>query len=499
MLKKMLFVSMILSMSLTACVNDASLDEVETPEIGVEGEGNVTFKVVVPNSFGFKAGNAEDSGIHDQGSAAEYAVHNVTLYLFNEATGNIYKKLVIDELGTPNTSNLTVTYPAKSYLLDPGTYRVLAVANARNLNLDAANLNDFIQEVDRVSYNQGTLGQVPQGGIIMTNRVSNSPVVTVKTDDHAKASIELERVLAKIVMSKKNATYDLVDDKDSVYAQVTPTNFEVVNLSKEYYLFRHTAVLPNATETPAPLTKWDINTNFGTIADTDGYAIDPNFFNKTLAYVQSPSFDGASMFVNPLADAANMTYQPTFAAAGSHVGVYCLANTNFCPAQVQGYTTGIIVKANLSVPEDRCFDEKGNKVAQDDQPTVLYYFNYNFYTSLQAVKEVGHATLPEGANPSDSELAAFQIKRFTKVQGSFNMFYNYWIKHLDNGMPTHRGVMEYAIVRNNIYNITITKVLGLGDGTPNVDPVIPVEKKGYLDVDFSVKPWIVRNQDAELE
>lgn len=56
------------------------------------------------------------------------------------------------------------------------------------------------------------------------------------------------------------------------------------------------------------------------------------------------------------------------------------------------------------------------------------------------------------------------------------------------------GVMEFAIVRNNIYRLLVTNISGLGSGTTEIDPEKPDEYEAYLKMDFNVLPWIVRNQ-----
>ena len=69
---------------------------------------------------------------------------------------------------------------------------------------------------------------------------------------------------------------------------------------------------------------------------------------------------------------------------------------------------------------------------------------------------------------------------------------------MDNNNPNLLGVMEYCIVRNNIYRIQVTDIKGLGPGTPDTD-IKPVEDDVLLGINFSIKPWIVRAQNAELE
>lgn len=45
-------------------------------------------------------------------------------------------------------------------------------------------------------------------------------------------------------------------------------------------------------------------------------------------------------------------------------------------------------------------------------------------------------------------------------------YYTIWIRHDNNSDNAHIGKMEYAIVRNNIYRIGVSKVLGPGSPTP---------------------------------
>ena len=58
--------------------------------------------------------------------------------------------------------------------------------------------------------------------------------------------------------------------------------------------------------------------------------------------------------------------------------------------------------------------------------------------------------------------------------------------------------MNFGIVRNNIYRMTITSVAGLGYQDVPVNPDTPDEGETYLKVVLNVKPWIVREQNIEL-
>lgn len=57
------------------------------------------------------------------------------------------------------------------------------------------------------------------------------------------------------------------------------------------------------------------------------------------------------------------------------------------------------------------------------------------------------------------------------------------------------GVMEFGIVRNNLYRMLVTNVSDLGDGDPELIPNndTPDEGETKLKVILNVKPWIVRD------
>lgn len=80
-------------------------------------------------------------------------------------------------------------------------------------------------------------------------------------------------------------------------------------------------------------------------------------------------------------------------------------------------------------------------------------------------------------------------------------YYKFWIRHNDNGNDGLMGVMEFCIVRNNVYQLYVTGVRGLGDPlpyTPGKDtPDKPDETDDVtIDVTIYVKDWVQRkNKD----
>lgn len=80
-------------------------------------------------------------------------------------------------------------------------------------------------------------------------------------------------------------------------------------------------------------------------------------------------------------------------------------------------------------------------------------------------------------------------------------YHKFWIRHNDNGNDGMMGVMEFCIVRNNVYQLYVKGIRGLGDPLPYTpgkdDPNTPDESDDVtIDVTIYVKDWVKRtNKD----
>lgn len=68
-------------------------------------------------------------------------------------------------------------------------------------------------------------------------------------------------------------------------------------------------------------------------------------------------------------------------------------------------------------------------------------------------------------------------------------YYTWWIRHANDGSEETNGTMEYAIVRNNIYELNVTKISSLGGYIPNE------EEKGFI-VNVYVKDWTMLGEET---
>ena len=70
-------------------------------------------------------------------------------------------------------------------------------------------------------------------------------------------------------------------------------------------------------------------------------------------------------------------------------------------------------------------------------------------------------------------------------------YYTWWVKHSNDGDDTTVGPMEYAIVRNNIYKLTVKSVAGLGGDVPGGTP----ESGDDIVIHVKVNDWMLLDEE----
>ncbi|MBQ9356617.1 MAG: Mfa1 family fimbria major subunit [Prevotella sp.] len=490
---KTIFAMLLAAASLVGCSQQEDVIVADSSTADHDN-ASVVFRLSANTAEAAATRSAEDSYVHVQGTADEYRVDNARVYLFDAPTKLFVKSILLTNLTRSGSdANGNIVYEAEHVSVPQGTFDIFVTANTdRTINKQTE--DEFLADIDSTTYVRGRIDDISKG-IVMTNRASdNSGTVIVNRQDGNDnvVAITLERVLARIDIAKATETFPLTDNNSRQYASVTLEGHFLVNLPKYYYSYRHTAVLNSMTE-----PSWSINEHFGNVKDVNGYVIDPYFFKKT---IDASAFTNADKYYeNYFGDYSNpnvvswTAFKPANAGETQYNTIYSLENCTLAPAQKNGYSTGVVFKARIE-PYNNVYqlDAAGNLSLINDAsryPEVLYYFNYNFYDSPQALAAaIGVASV----NANDIDM--YQARKFEKDDNGYHCYYTYWIRHLDNYNPTNMGVMEFAIVRNNLYRILITNVSGLGYQEPVVNPDTPDEGETYLKVVLNVKPWIVRDQ-----
>lgn len=463
-------------------------NDIDDNRVATSETANVVFQLQTNAPTSSTTRSAEDSYTYVQGTPEEYQVNNARVYLFDSPTKLFVKSVLLTDLTRTGTDgNGHVIYETEHISVPQGTYDIFVTANTGRF-INKTTEEEFLSDIDSLTYVQGAIENI-SGGIVMTNRapdnigtvITNSP-----TNEDNVVVITLERVLARIDVAKGSESFALTDDNSRQYATITLDGHYIVNLPKYYFSYRHTAVLTSMTE-----PTWNINEHFGNVKDVNGYVIDPYFFKKP---IDASNFTNADKYYEHFYGDNAMTWT-AFKPAGEtpqYNTIYCLENCTLAPAQKNGYSTGVVFKAKLE-PYNNVYHlgSDGNMEMITDKskyPEVLYYFNYKFYDSAEALTAALGVNAVEG-----NSLDLYHARKFEKDDEGYHCYYTYWIRHLDNYKPTNMGVMEFGIVRNNLYRILVTNVSGLGYQEVTVDPDTPDEGETYLKVVLNVKPWIVRD------
>lgn len=404
------------------------------------------------------------------GSDAEHNVETAVFYFFQG--GNFVKSVeVIKEKITSALSDgkhvKKTTVPTE---LETGKYDVYATINHKVTNI--ATEEQFKERV--LAFTPVTA--VPSTGLPMSSRDKEGVMscqVTITTentsDNPAKVSLYMERMNAKISM--KNAAVSNVSG-----ATVALTGYKVVNLTSSFNIFRQVGTVAD-NGTLGTLT-------FGPITNGANQIVDPET-SKKIAYDSDKAMPSGINFVNHVNDNDDYAAMPT--GDGMTTLIYCNENAMASVNQIKTYATAIAFKASITPAGNNYFDEHGAPATYSTGDD-LWYFGGKFYDSLNALNVVNDFSL------TDTNYSDFGVKKF--VGGV--CYYTYYIKHYDNFKPLELGFMEYAIVRNNDYQVTITNIKDLGEDVPTVKPD-PIEmEESYFQATLFVRPWTVRAQDAVL-
>ncbi len=551
-MKKLKYMSMmglaaLLLTTWAACSDDTDASGGENPE---EARAYTTVTIAVPNGVAETRASdptADTDGTNtDIGLKDEYKVTKANLYLFPGGASSSFGTATLTEIisisqftqtTTTTTDQKTIVWTSKKTALTPGDYRIYIVVNG-TVNGVGDSDKGTLTEADFLAKTTAdatsVIAAVPSDGLVMASRSPNSnnsntlPYIAqeITKDPEQTIAATVERVMGKITVTaggtsvSSAATANKYTSFSTTVAQInnikdiTLKNYYVVNARKEGYYFRHVDKESTVTN---PLTE----ANYGTSSATLPYVTDPKTYNKTYTstpalansygdwYLQGSSAFGLSSFGT---FSGTYTDMPGYSsgAVETKVAAYCYENTMLKDKQKNGYTTGIVFKAEIA--PSKMMQKKPSGDGVEETNTIgsigeIFYHSGIFYKDIEALKEAGvllaDGTTSSSANGAPADLKKNDVQCFQKgnTDGKFICYYPYWIKHLPSA-DTAEDVMEFGIVRNNVYQVTVTGIQGVGkDGvTENIitDTETDDPTTVLLNVKLSIKPWVVRANSAVL-
>ncbi|MCM0207995.1 Mfa1 fimbrilin C-terminal domain-containing protein [Bacteroides fragilis] len=528
----------------SACSDDTDIPGGENPE---EARAYTTVTIAVPNGVAeTRAGTtADDSGTDTEaGTKDEYKVKTANLYLFPGEAGSSFGSATLKEIISidqftqmASTADAkTIVWTSKKTALTPGDYRIYIVVNGTVNGVDNTSKNSLTEAnflAKTTVEATGVIAAVPEAGLVMASRSPNSdntntlPYIaqTITKDPEQTIAATVERMMGKITVTAGGAN---VSSAPNVYTSfsttvntignitnITLTGYYVVNARKEGYYFRHVDKESTATN---PLTE----ANYGNSTTSLPYVVDPKTYSKTYSgtpaalagsyadwYLQG---SGAFDLLSFGSFGGTYTAMPGYssAAAETKVAAYCHENTMLKDKQKNGYTTGIVFKAEIA--PSKMMQKKAGSGGVEENSTFtsmseIFYHSGIFYKDIAALKEAGvllaDGTTSSSASGAPADLKKNDVQCFKKgsADGKFVCYYPYWIKHIPSE-NTAEDVMEFGIVRNNVYKVTVTGIQGVGKDGVTEDIITDTETDDpttvLLNVKLSIKPWTVRANSAVL-
>ena len=378
------------------------------------------------------------------------------------------------------------------------------------------------------------------GHFLMTNADNNYKRTLPANLDNYKVesnpfdleTIKVERAAARFDYKSSANTYTLMEDENgNPEVTVTLTDMALVNLSKEFYYLRR--VSADGTSTNATIGGTEVGgTSANYVVDTDAdwkSSYSSGSESDHFYYTYQPNDAGASTYdwdkIADVTGASGTADTDNSWNADGTKGDYKIwryATENTIPKgtddglQKKGITTGVAFKGEI-------------QGATEDMKTLLngtntvYVFDNILWGEWSDVKTAAEAKESDNttlANPSlaaayneatkdsytDAKAVAAGFTIFKpNTNKKYEVLYYYWNRHNDNNNNGSMGPMEFAVVRNNVYKLSVTGVNKFGHPTnpgDDPDPENPEdpdeEDDVYFKVAVEVLPWVVRINDIEF-
>lgn len=469
-----------------------------------------------------------NNGVNSDGSTKIMAVATFNVRSYTEPGNGIDRKYTT----TPQQVDL-----------DDGTYNVLVVANPgadwwTGQSLTLADVRNHIQTTAWTASGSDYSDFVMTSAADATLTLNSNP-----ESDPAKATVNVERMAARLDY-KAEASYPCTDPAYSG-ATVEITGAALVNnLTAGSYIIKRVADDVNGTNlsylgnetadengaaTNYVLDPWTASKN-GNLYGTwfmNGSS-DPNWW---AGYVQpgTPVSDGAETWQRICYTLENTTAAD---AAGSDYSTGVVFKAKFNPQGVANYTEGETffaygTKIYASMEDMMAgfygskFDDLDNITScatwgdvkqfitstlltndpsgynkyleglaegKDDSETVsdassLTWSNYMKNECGYSKDENGKVVLDQNDKVTRIALQPYGTRTYEDA----TCYYTWWVRHSNDNDDTKKGIMEYAIVRNNIYKLTVNSVYSLGGEVPEEESLI---------VDVYVNDWLLLDNET---
>ncbi len=434
-----------------------------------------------------KATPGEDGDDNIEGESYENNISEIYLFSFKQSDETLLYKKALSIDNEKSKANLIVT---NSFSLPTGDQFIYIVANPENaLKLEFNNISNPTKALfeNKVFQDQNI-------NSLMMSSYNGPEDVKISKEDASQSmkdpiilNVTLSRVLAKVTyMVEKYANLYPLGSSNS---KVTLMDAKLINKHYNSFLFRRVGDGDKNNE--ALNTIGGKETGSSTTPVTN-YVIDPDFYKKNPDYSNSEinSSNKCDYYIN------DKEYQSLImSVAQNQLLGYVNENTMHQNAQINTYTTGVILKAKCIIDQSDFAD--GNIIGTDYETDGTFYMTLDgkLYPSVESIAKAYSVS-----TSSDPE-KDLEGKISYKIYKQGICYYPIWLKHADNNDDTEMGIMEFGIVRNNIYQLKVNSISNIGytddeDISDKDDP--DEDQKAFLSANITIKPWVVRTNYVNL-
>lgn len=526
----------------------------------VKGEvGYVKVAINLPTTSGVPVKGANGNDNFDAGIEAEYKVNDIILAFFkgaNEADATCTEAQGLTALDSVSSQgNVTVKYKSNVLTITKPEdgQKVYALAIVNNSGLFSvkekklqfaeeaftgklSDLNSRPSQIDNL--NKIASITTTGGNFLMTNAPITDKAATATNDsrdvttlveltvyntqreaevNNKPDQIYVERAVAKVTTSVKGTDNTLTITAPGMAYDKATVEFEgwTLNLTNKTYFPVRNVSDWNAWK--GYYVDTEVNRFFGEVANPYRvyWAVDPN-------YVSTGN------------DALNRFTATNAPAGWNNMGAneYCAENTTTAVEMKQNNLTGILLKTKFKLAGT---EDDANLFVLGNASTI--YSETNFLAKAKAALPVAadlkiKTGVTEGTTITDkagvqslickidnTELSDVEAEKILTdcsnsikfYKGGVMFYYTSVIKHFGDDPTAFTGDVNnpeytekdhlgrYGVVRNNWYEINITKVSGPGEPEIPEIPDEPVDKKhSYINAEINILSWAKRTQDVEL-
>ena len=494
-----LLLPFLLALLVTACKDDT------LPASPAEEEeaGSGVYVSVVVNTGGSNASRVPTPGEYGDlpkqpGTGDENMVHDLTVFFLdddlNNATTINASAYFSEKEITPEASGNITRYTVQKEiegLYVGNTYHVLVIANAGDLTNEITD----IEGLKNKTFNEVIVTHDTEQWFLMASEKDSGEIeIRANNSEYNPTwvTVNVERMTARVDCAWKDkyeVTSDNMSSDGGNSSQDEKDNVKILGAALVNRYVGNTYAFKRVTNNVITLS--DVTYLGDEAADASNYVLDPltvpgkHNSHYTYYYMEYVNWDIKNDFANPIGN-----IDVTSEQGGKTY--YCLsyARENINTTEqlseteenervgIQKYATGIMFKAQYTpagFPEGETFYRY---MSLNGSGLTLY--------TAEALMDAFPDTFTEENQSAWGDIDGCDVF----LNGW--CYYVYWIRHAKDNSG-NINPMEYAMVRNNIYQLYVNSISQLGTPEPdsNVEEI-------NTEVHFQVKPWNIKNIEVPV-